>query len=312
MKDVQHIHQTIIQLSRAYETLNKQWKDDGLSINEFQLLRQEDYHHFYEEYKCFNVEELILLMIAHSVDKTVLNRLRVLLELNIQIYQNRKKAFGKLNKQELFVISQKNKFDEPLAVLYKDKADILLTEYSSPKEKESLLNECERSINRLEKEKTGYIHEASWIWRNYYDEIHSLSESFLAIIESYFFKEKAAHSSGSTVYFDMRLLSMIYTECNKEQFEDIAEIDFYSILNGQRTAHPLKIKDKEKIRTCYLIHKLHELLGEGKKENWLHYILPILGISEKLYFSKYKEATSPYAGRKSIGFAKKIDQIFEQ
>jgi hypothetical protein len=109
----------------------------------------------------------------------------------------------------------------------------------------------------------------------------------------------------------MKLVSVIYFECNNELFENIPEIDFYSVLNAQHTTHKLKIKAKEKIRTCYLIYKLCELLPTDEKENWLNYILSTIDISENLYLSKYKEASSQYAGRKSFDFVKKIDKIFE-
>lgn len=312
IQDVLHIHQTIIQLSQAYEALNKQWEKDTLVPNELQLLRQEDYHHFYGEYQHFNLEELILSMITHAIDKTVLNKLRVLLERNIQIYRERKKAFGKLNKEKLFLLSQKNKFDIPLAVLYKDKEDILRTDYSSPKEKQDLLNECKSEINRLEKERTGYIHKASWIWHNYYDEIYTLSDSFLSTIESYFFKEKSANSSANDItYFDMKLVSTIYDECNDVQFENIPAIDFYALLNRQNSSRSLIIKSKERIRVCYLIYKLYESLPVEKKAPWREYILKALNITPNTYDSKYKEAASDYASRESNHFAKRIDNLFK-
>jgi hypothetical protein len=60
-----------------------------------------------------------------------------------------------------------------------------------------------------------------------------------------------------------------------------------------------------------LLHKLYELLPTDKKESWLQYILSALGISESLYLSKYKEASSGYAGEKSFAFSERIDKIFE-
>lgn len=61
-------------------------------------------------------------------------------------------------------------------------------------------------------------------------------------------------------YFDMELLSHVYTTCVGEQFENISEYDFYACMNLHPGKCKLKIKTREKIRVCYLIFLMGERL----------------------------------------------------
>ncbi|MDR0791693.1 MAG: hypothetical protein LBE82_00175 [Chitinophagaceae bacterium] len=164
----------------------------------------------------------------------------------------------------------------------------------------------------LEKEKTKYDYEVRRMWHRFHEEIHTLSKAFFTDIGNYFFKKKetAIASADDPVYFGMRLISAIHTECNNEQFEAIAEKDLYDFLNGRHTENPVKVKLKEKTRTCYLLHKLHEMVPADKKEEWLKSVLFDLGIGKGLYISKYKEAQSESSSDKSLNFVKNIDKIF--
>ena len=98
---------------------------------------------------------------------------------------------------------------------------------------------------------------------------------------------------------------------NDEQFEDIPEVDLYAHFNLLPTNTALKIKDKEKTRVCYLVHKLYKHLKSNDRTEWLTAILKKLDIDEGYYRSKYKEPVSEIPSRKSEQFAKVINDIFK-
>ncbi|MCC8089183.1 MAG: hypothetical protein LIO79_07970 [Rikenellaceae bacterium] len=109
----------------------------------------------------------------------------------------------------------------------------------------------------------------------------------------------------------MKLVSAIHNVCNNIQFENIAEVDLYAILNLQPTNAHLILKTGERTRMCYLIHKLYEYLKTDNRAQWRGIMLKNLEIREDFYKSKYKEAASELTGRKSESFAQRIDDIFE-
>jgi hypothetical protein len=90
-----------------------------------------------------------------------------------------------------------------------------------------VISEQERKC--LEKEKARYAYEANRIWHHYYEHMHTLSESFFTNLGNCCCEEKPPSNAVATGYFDMQLISVIYAECNNEQFEAIAAIDFYAV-----------------------------------------------------------------------------------
>ncbi len=111
-------------------------------------------------------------------------------------------------------------------------------------------------------------------------------------------------------YFDMELLSHVYTTCVGEQFENISEYDFYACMNLHPGKCKLKIKTREKIRVCYLIFLMGERLPKLDRENWKKNILKMLDIEENYYKSKYKEPVSDFPSDSNQKFAKEMDAIF--
>lgn len=111
-------------------------------------------------------------------------------------------------------------------------------------------------------------------------------------------------------YFDMELLSHVYTTCVGEQFENISEYDFYACMNLHPGKCKLKIKTREKIRVCYLIFLMGEQLPKLDRENWKKNILKMLDIEENYYKSKYKEPVSDFPSDSNQKFAKEMDAIF--
>lgn len=116
----------------------------------------------------------------------------------------------------------------------------------------------------------------------------------------------------ANIYFNMSLISSIYEECNDIQFQNISEQDFYNAINlNPSSENPLKIKAGEKIRVCYLIHKLYEKIKGDNKAVWRKEILDQLEIKESYYKSKYKEPLSDVPSLKSEEFVENIDKIFK-
>lgn len=168
-------------------------------------------------------------------------------------------------------------------------------------------------LYRQQKESDNYAFRYT---NNMFGSIFELSSSFLSLLDNYFPVEKEKKPKEITpalksgAYFDMKLVSQIYHECNNIQFENLSETDLYSILNLQPTNAKLNIKSGERIRMCYLIYKLYEYLGTENRTDWRTAILESAGIEKSYYDSKYKEPISVVPSRKSEIFAQHIDKIF--
>lgn len=174
----------------------------------------------------------------------------------------------------------------------------------------------QQELDLLYQQQRDYTNKVIESIENQFPEINKLSQSFLAILESYSQVKtnnaKQVQIPQSDIpYFDMNIISAIHKECNDIQFKNISELDLYSNLNNRPCNTLLEIKAGEKLRVCYLIHKLYESLKTENKSDWRNYILHLLGIKESLYTSKYKECTSEWASPESRDFVKRIDRIFE-
>lgn len=80
-------------------------------------------------------------------------------------------------------------------------------------------------------------------------------------------------------YFNPGLIIRIYELCNGKQFEDCNSTKFIDALNLRTTGSVLKIKEREKVRVCYLINQLWRQLRKEVKDEWLSRMLVSLGIS---------------------------------
>ena len=100
------------------------------------------------------------------------------------------------------------------------------------------------------------------------------------------------HTSARTFkpqhdFFSPSLIIQIYELCNGQQFEECNSTTFIDAINLRTNGTTLRIKDKEKVRVCYLINRLWSLLQKDNRETWLSQMLDSLGISRKFYNSKY-------------------------
>ena len=144
---------------------------------------------------------------------------------------------------------------------------------------------------------------------NVFAQICGLSSTFASLLNNYFLAEKTLTSGA---YFDMQLVSQIYSECNDIQFDSLSEVDLYALLNLKSANTKLTIKSGERTRMCYLIFKLYEHLKTDNRAEWRTAILESIGIREDYYKSKYKEPVSEVPSRKSNDFSQRIDRIFKE
>lgn len=112
-------------------------------------------------------------------------------------------------------------------------------------------------------------------------------------------------------YFRPGLIIRIYEMCNGRQFEECNITNFLDAMNLRTYGSVLKIKEREKVRVCYLINQLWRQLRKEVRDEWLSKILDSLGISRKFYNSKYSISSREYdRSRASNIFCTELSEIF--
>ena len=120
-----------------------------------------------------------------------------------------------------------------------------------------------------------------------------------------------ANDNSQHDYFSPSLIIRIYELCNGQQFEDCNSTKFIDALNLRTSGSVLKIKEREKVRVCYLINQLWRQLRKEVRDEWLSKILDSLGISRKFYNSKYSISPREYDRSKASNtFCKELSGIF--
>lgn len=120
-----------------------------------------------------------------------------------------------------------------------------------------------------------------------------------------------ANDNSQYDYFSPSLIIRIYELCNGQQFEGCNSTRFIDALNLRTTGSVLKIKDREKVRVCYLINQLWRQLRKEVRDEWLSKILLSLNISRKFYNSKYSISPREYDRSKASNtFCKELSGIF--
>lgn len=113
-------------------------------------------------------------------------------------------------------------------------------------------------------------------------------------------------------YFKPGLIIKIYELCNGFQFEECNITIFLDAINLRAPGSVLKIKDREKVRVCYLINQLWRRLPKEVRDGWLSHILSSLGISRKFYNSKYSISPCEYDRSKASNiFLFELQEIFK-
>lgn len=110
--------------------------------------------------------------------------------------------------------------------------------------------------------------------------------------------------------FPMILISELYEVCS-DVFDNPTETQFHSSLNLHGKHEPLKIKPKQKIKVCYLISKLYDIVPEKHKVAWREDILTHFNIDASYYESKYSHPRGSDASRSSMAFADDVDEVMK-
>lgn len=125
------------------------------------------------------------------------------------------------------------------------------------------------------------------------------------------FSPYATPPDATKDYFKPNLIIRIYELCNGCQFEECNVTNFLDVMNLR--ANGLKIKDREKVRVCYLINQLWRRLSKEVRDEWLSKILVPLGISRKFYNSKYSISPREYDRSKASNtFCTELSEIFSR
>lgn len=110
--------------------------------------------------------------------------------------------------------------------------------------------------------------------------------------------------------FPIALVSDLFEVCS-EVF-DSTETQFHSSLNLHCKHEPIKIRPKQKIKACYLISKLYDILPVKHKAAWRDDILAHLDIQWSYYEKKYCHPRGDDASVSSKEYADEIDRIFKK
>ncbi|MDD2285510.1 MAG: hypothetical protein PHQ11_08955 [Paludibacter sp.] len=225
---------------------------------------------------------------AKQYDTPIANQIHITQE----IWKEYKKAdnsldtigFRKHSEQEEKRLWEKH---EELTKRYKDEKKVLSQLYEQQKEAE---NTARKYLD------------------NKFGLLLALSQAFSNILEKYLPKTETTPQNGA--YFEMSLISAIHKECNDEQFENISELDLYAVLNLLPSSGQFVIKNGERNRVYYLIHKLYERLPKENNQVWRTAILQSLQLDERTYLSKYRTAKSKDTTPELKLFADNLDELF--
>ena len=197
----------------------------------------------------------------------------------------------------------------PFNGMSKDEAAVL--ERRVDKLTEEYLKEKAKLQNLYSKRKR--LEEERWsvptdVFKLIYQKCHGL----LPVVEKYYTKpvEKNKDQSERTdLYLSMSLLASIHELCNGRQFEDMSPIDFFQSFNLHKTSKPLKVRNYEKIRVCYLIDQLSDKIDKASRSEWIEAMLRTTGIEPDYYRSKYREPISDLPSKKNKVFAEALKEI---
>lgn len=313
----------IANLSSLYYNLNQSWSKDPCANDFFQVYRQEKYRDIYNSLNNINFDNIILEIIANSIDKKILNRLRGLIKDNILIYKVRQEDFKKIDFENIYDLWDEHLFAGKREIILRDRDIIKEYPYPTEREREMLIKENRKELIDLDNERYDLCRsDAGWISKKYYPEIHKISCLFNSIIENYYptdenKEEKDKDKDKETTddlqqeyYFDMGIVSAIHKGCNDEQFEDISELDLYAVLNLLPSNSQVTIKKGELNRIYYLIHKLYEYLPKDNSQVWRTGILNSFNLKERNYQSKYRLAKGRDKTPELVEFSKRLDDLF--
>ena len=273
------IIEDITQISILYDEINQRWSNDICTTDVYQVYRQKEYREVYEKLKDFNIESLAVKIIADSLNKKVLSRLRVLIQENVRIYETRKDDFSSIDFDTLDSFWEEQAFGNKRAILLNDKELIKDYPYPTERERELLMKENRSDLMQLENERNDFYRtESVRIRKNYYTPIYKLSQSFVSILDSYFPIEQVKEEVPET----------------SENIQAILTLDENPVGTDEifRTGMFERLQELERtmIEEKYLDHNLHWILKhKNDKPDLQRLVVFISRLIDRDYFLPYKD-----------------------
>ena len=311
-----------------YGELNRIYSDFIVS-HTFSFDKQKFITNFYKQYNDTKVFEAAILELVLDKQKEqytlILDSLRAEIEKNMMLYEKYPLLDDEIISRVCYHFADRYNIDieEQLEVTQRLNKPLneAYNRYDSIGYREHTAEEEKQAEKEYERCKAEYEKEKEELNRLYELQKQARKEAFQYIPVAKDKPEELTKPSEPDMqeeapkeeqyeYFDMELLSLVYTTCVGEQFENISEYDFYACMNLHPGKCKLKIKTREKIRVCYLIFLMGEQLPKLDRENWKKNILKMLDIEENYYKSKYKEPVSDFPSDSNQKFAKEMDAIF--
>lgn len=113
--------------------------------------------------------------------------------------------------------------------------------------------------------------------------------------------------------FDMRLISLIYQQFDKELWEHIEQSDFLDTLNNPIfNMEKIVIRRGRANKMYYLIDKLQQKLPKKENDIWLTQILQSIGIKHTTFQSKYRSVLGQEKSKSDIEFVEQLDLVFKE
>lgn len=310
-------------------------QNNGVSYQEQKTITE-----FYSQYSDVKIFEQMILNIVQKQDvqtySLLLSGIKSTIVKNIDTYTSASDLLKKIDITQIYI--RENKWtneiiDRQMKVTNECYGELLQVNKTldnigyrehTPQEKEILWKEHEYLTKAYDKEKgklsklydeqKASLDEFSKYNKNLFSKIHTLSISFLSVINSYYSteeqtkemekeNEKSENKSQEEkynilmkdgLYIDMSIVGLVHKACNKKQFEDLSEKELYAIINLQPISKTPVIKSRQKSKMCHLIGRLYELLELDLQEKmkWRESVLDIFEIDESYYVSKYKKPKS--------------------
>lgn len=111
---------------------------------------------------------------------------------------------------------------------------------------------------------------------------------------------------------DLTLCSCLYNVCKDRQFVELKGSDFVDFLNLKDVSAPIIVRDREKLRVCYLIYTVSQhLIKPSLGKMWVELMLEVTNIDEEYYNSHYKDAELKTASVASKKFVRDIKNAIE-
>lgn len=171
-------------------------------------------------------------------------------------------------------------------------------------------------LDAINEERKTIINMMSNIGNNIFERVSLKCGELLTVVEKYIASDspkepEAKKEESETIsYFPLSLIANIYEICNGEQFSEADSIEFFHAINLHPNSHPIQINNGEKVRVCYLISRLAEILESPQRERWLNGILANLDIKMSFYRSKYRQPIGDMPSESNKAFADSLREIF--